>query len=236
MDGEHGIRKKLQDIFDKEFPRSWASHFSPTVLDDYKNLLRDLPEGMLMQAITENGSEEEFVNRFESILRGVRYEAEKTNMFEDSWEILKGLTRWLFNSKDWKLQGENPHIQNGSIKPQDKMAVVPELVKLEDYYKMRFENEHGHWYGDSYDGDKVDFFEETELSFYREYYLNSAIVKKQKPYDLVVNYSEFLKRRFRETLEDRADKNQQLIADTNEAKGKKYEWQNICKAVQEACK
>lgn len=231
---EHGIRKRLQYIFDKEFPRNWASHFSPAVLDDYKNLLHDLPEGMLMQAITENGSEEELIDRFEGRLREFRYQAEKTNVFEDFWELLKDLTKWVFNGKDWKLEGENPFVQKGPIKPRHKVGVIPELKKLEDYYKARLEEKHGHWYGDNYNKDRVEFFEEMEADFYREYYLNLAIVEKRHPYDLVVNYSDFLKQRFRETLEDQADKNQQLIDDQNEKKG--FEWINIVKAIEAGCK
>lgn len=231
---EHGIRKRLQYIFDKEFPRNWASHFSTTVLDDYKNLLRDLPEAMLLQAITENGSEEELLDRFETKIKDFRYKAEQTNIFEDFWEGLKELKQWIFNSEDWELEGQNPYIQKGPIKPRHKIAVIPELKKLEDYYRVRLEEKHGHWYGDNYDGDRVKFFEEIEADFYREYYLNLAIVEKRQPYDLAVNYSEFLKTRFRETIEDPAEKIQQLADDQNEKKG--FEWINIVKAIEAGCK
>lgn len=210
------IRIELRKIFAETFPTRYASRFRAEFMQKYDRILRDLPEGLMLQAITENGSEKELLKRFRYELGVLRDQASRDHALTEVGLALWRFFKWAVDTKTWDLAGENPHVKSDKIKPQHKAAIAAQMDKLEKLYKKRLEDEYGHWYGDEYDSDQVEFLEKVELPFYRELYMNKTILQNQSPRVLAESYSEFLKKSYRECLEDRVKQRTQEAIDRTE--------------------
>lgn len=215
------LKGELQKKFNETFPMRYASKFSSEVTEKYVRLLRDLPEGFLMKAVTENGSPEELLDEFERQITVIRTMADQNIGPAIIWQKIKEFIHWVFDVGEWEAEGDNPNLdnienpKNDTVKPRHKTSLANELKKLETYYRERLEDVHGHWYGDSYDDDKVDFLEDEEIPFYREFFLNKAILDKppHTAYKLAVDYSKFLRDSYRECIDDEYKRRNQEVAD-----------------------
>lgn len=215
----HGIRVKMEKIVKRVFEKRYAEDLAKRPFaDQYKNIINEIPEFILMKATTENGSEVEMLTRLEKELLKLRDRAKDDSLFEEAWHYLKDFIGWIRGKPTWTLEGDNRFLegQNLPIKPRHKTNITFELQRLEKHYRDRLEKAHGHWYGDKYDNKKVAFLEEVELPFFREYYLNKAILKGSSPEQLVHDYSEVIKRKFRNTLKEEQKEAEQLVADQAE--------------------
>lgn len=210
------IRAELKETFEREFPRRYAATISGEFMEKYDHILRDLPEGFLMKAITENGSEKELLSRFENEVHGLHFKAEQGRPVKEVWDGIVALCNWVTATPTWDLDGENPHIQKNMIKPRHKAGIAAGFDKLQNYYQERLIATHGHWYGDAYAKPKLDFLKDVEIPFYREYFMNKAILENQTTQQMTADYCEFLKRAMRECIKDKAKEIEQENEDKNE--------------------
>jgi hypothetical protein len=90
------------------------------------------------------------------------------------------------------------------------------MSKLEAHYIARLEKTHGHFFGNDYNSDMVGFLNETETPFYRELYLNRAILENKSPSVLAEHYSEYLKEALRHCIKDPVKRSAQASEDANE--------------------
>ncbi|MFA6521150.1 MAG: hypothetical protein WCT53_02075, partial [Candidatus Gracilibacteria bacterium] len=212
------IKRQMSEIFDREFPLRYAPKFDGEVVERYKSILRNLSEGMILRAITENGSEEEMLSRFSNKLAQIRDKAESSTVPGEVWNLIKDLFRWISGKEtwEWSIEGENPHVQNSLIKPRHKTLMANSMSKLEAHYIARLEKTHGHFFGNDYNSDMVGFLNETETPFYRELYLNRAILENKSPSVLAEHYSEYLKEALRHCIKDPVKRSAQASEDANE--------------------
>lgn len=223
----------LRAKFNEYMPLRYASRFSGEVVAQYENILKNLPEAYLLQAITENRTEKELLDRFEAALKDYQYICENTHIFTDIWKALKDLFGWTIKplTSHQKLKDENPDVMrlNTIIKPYHKTFLSEDLTALEAYYRERLEDTHGHWYGNAFNGDRRDFLTDHEQPFMRELFLNRAILQNKSVKDLADHYSEYLKESFRNCIEDPQTQIEQAVADRDEVNARPGDgrWLNI---------
>lgn len=209
------------------------SAFSTEVVVQYENILKNLPEAYLLQAITENKTEKELLDYFEASLGDYQYICKNTHIFTDVWKALKDLFTWTVKplSLHEELEDENPGVirLNTIIKPYHKTFLSEDLAALEAYYRERLEDTHGHWYGDAFNGKRRDFLTDHEQPFMRELFLNRAILQNESVKDLADHYSEYLKESFRNCIEGSQAQMEQAATDQKEIKERPSDgrWLNI---------
>lgn len=232
-ENQRHILEALRAKFDKHMPLRYASRFSGDVAAQYENILKNLPEAYLLQAITENSTEKELLDRFEDALEDYQDICERTSIPSEIWNALKDLVAWVKNprAEEWKLRSENPGVMrlNTIVKPYHKTFLSNDLAALENYYRERLEETHGHWYGDEFNSDRRDFLVDHELPFMRELFLNRAILQNKSVKDLANHYSEYLKTSFRNCIEDPQTQIEQAVADRDEVNTRPGDarWLNI---------
>lgn len=214
------IHGRLSEIMTKRLPLRYESKFSGETIDQYAAILQVIPEAVTLKAITENGSENELVEWFSAGIEEFRNKQGSFNV------------DWIIHNAEWKLQGENPSLNNRIIKPRHKTFMANEMKKLENYYRNRFLNSYGK---NKYYKDMVRFLDEVKFGFYREYFLNKAIVENETPRALAEKYSEFLKKEFRMCIKDTTTGYRQRLEDKQEVEKRKEmpEWAEPVKAMAE---
>ncbi len=222
------LRAKMNKIKQKEFPERLSAKFYGPFTDRYKNIIGELGEAMLMQAITENVKESVLMETYADALIGLRSEAESNvapnrvmkflgeqireyvpDAITKPFSKLTAAFAWKVpQSAGESLEADNPYLEKNTIKPKHKLQLMGALRSLDAYYLKRFLDEHEHhWYKSNHfhDTDK-QFLEEVEMPFYANLCINSAIVAntQNKPAQaatvLAAAYSESLKSIFRSLL------------------------------------
>lgn len=244
------IRGKLRDVLTQKLPLRYASRFSGETTEKYKNIIRDIADAWLMRAITENGSENELVERFTRQVDVLTDKASRTNYLDETLNYLKDFLDWIKRDMTWDLQGENPYLKDTVVKPRHKTYLANDLRRIDDYYKNRLTAEYGHWYGDKYDSEAVEFLEKVELPFYKEYAINKAIVYYKKEYltrrhgsmptekaaarDLARQYSDQVREMFTACIKDPDQRRQQKEKDKTESGGRLSDqaWLDIASSIE----
>jgi len=225
----NGLRAKMDLIKQAEFPERAARKYEGVFTDRFKNIIADLREAMLMQAIVENVSADVLMATYASTLHDLRSQAESSADPNFVAEFIRNKTREYLPSVskafEWKVpksagksfENDNPHLADHVIKPEHKPALANALTILDAYYAKRFVDEHAHTFGsDDFREEDYDkkhkrkgFLEETEIPFYADLLINKAIVLNEHADNpamaaeqLAVNYSERLKTLYRTLLYD----------------------------------
>lgn len=198
-DNFENIKNELNEIFRREFPQQYQRIYSNRVVQLYKNILLMLPEALTMQAMTENGTERQLRKEFRDIVREFAEAAEDEDM-----DLDEGL--FILKKKEWRKpvksehQTSNRFLKNRNIKDTDKLDLSGKLQEIEQAAEAQFREQFEHFFTDDFSKDKLEFVKIHTIPFYREYYLNRAIMKNTNAGNLARDYSQFLDKALRSTL------------------------------------
>lgn len=207
-----GIVPKLEYLRKQILPERFAEKFSGPERAKYDRVLRKISEAYMLQAVVNNGSENELINRFTSKMEALRNKLDNTRDLAMILDYVGAFFKWFVESKEWNLPGENPKLQVGPIKPSHKSRMRNQLGNLEKYYKARLEGMQDKWYNwGRYMEGAVTFFENVELPMHQEWYLNTAILKQWPPEQLAEEYSDFLRLAYTECLKPEYRRDQALV-------------------------
>ena len=199
---EHGIRKKLAYIKERHFPMSNPSVYRAKGLDRYSKILDDLPEAMLRSAIAENANEEELLEAYEAHMAKLEDVLKKDLWHED-------LDSWRFRDEALPSRsGENPFLTAVpmlTVQVKHKAEIDRQMREIEKYYYDRFVEVHSIGFND-YKDERLEFTKKTEFPFYREYFVNGAIIAHQTPDSMAEQYSEKLKELLRNCISEPSGK------------------------------
>jgi hypothetical protein len=214
---------ELNKVFREVLPTQYGQLYAGATITRNAQFLRDMPRGFLMKAVTENGSPNALIKKFKEELGKIEDQANNVDLLLIPSNKLVDFFRWLVYMGTWDLAPKgNPNLDDTpnapgqkTVKPHHKVFLQQGLGDLEKYYRERLVDKQGHLFGDNYDDDKMDYLDDTALPFYREFYLNQAILNKDSAAKLAEDYSQYLVKAYRDCIPDLMHRSAQETDDLN---------------------
>lgn len=229
---EARLKDELQKIKDKELPDDVLRKFSGPFIDQYRTLVNDFDRFILFQAIVENGTEAALLENYTKSLQKIKAVAERSTNPSMFWDTMHGIfvdigisdDTWLTKAVDWKNEGENLYLTERNIKPKNRGKMEKVMKEMEEYYTVKFKEKNRVYLGrNKYDDTALEFVKDSLFPFYRELFLNRAIVANHSPEDLAKEYPAVIKKYLRVALSSQSILGKQDDEETKTLKEKSKE-------------
>lgn len=211
------IRDRMDKIYYEIFnPTDEAldeDKLDPEKTAKYRAMVETLKESILMKGIIHNRSKDEICDTYKKELTIWKKELIKRSWPKRAWDGLKGMFTGAFDSEHGRaLQGPNPNLESGAARPlrlKDKREISSRLGELENYFMEEIKKEYSGNIWDDFNKDALTFVKNELLPFYREYYVNRAIIERWTPKTLIKEYGILAAVLFSNCITDSDDRSEQ---------------------------
>lgn len=191
---------KLYEIGNEEFWNQNLGALAGDYAAEYIKVAEKMPEAMLYKAITENWSEETLYSKYRQVMGDLYTKAASRPFLKEAWGQAKRAWHWAAESENPGESGMNAAIEGKrKISLREKPKILAKMMQLEnelingDDVCLEWNGKCKDWEDDDdLDEDRLKFIREEMVAFYREWFLNKAIVEDKTANELLWAYAKAL--------------------------------------------
>ncbi|MBI2638761.1 hypothetical protein HYW83_04175 [Candidatus Peregrinibacteria bacterium] len=194
------VVQKLYEIGNEEFWNQNLGAIAGKYAADYIKVAEKMPEAMLYKAITENWTQETLYEKYRQAMGDLYTKAASRPLLKEAWGQTKRAWHWATESENPGAPGMNMAIEGKrKISLREKPKVLAKMMQLEnelingDDVCLEWNGKCKDWEDDDdLDEDRLEFIREEMVAFYREWFLNKAIVEDKTTNELLWAYAKAL--------------------------------------------
>lgn len=194
------VVQKLHEIGDEEFWNQNLGAIAGDYAAEYIKVAEKMPEAMLYKAITENWSEETLYSKYRQVMGDLYTKAASRPFLKEAWGQTKRAWHWAAESENPGESGMNMAVEGKrKIGLREKPTILAKMMQREnelingDDICLEWDGECDDWEDDDdVDEERLEFIREEMVPFYREWFLNKAIVEDKTANELLWAYAKAL--------------------------------------------
>lgn len=194
------LKRDMDSVFKEVFGNDASTlstsefQFEPEKVSKYMGIITELRDAMLMRAVIQNRSRRELLNAYKEELTNWKNELKQNSYPGKAWNWIKGLALRAVSTDPKRALSDtkNPHLKEGPLLLRDKAFISQHLNGIENHFFADLKEQYGGTFTDDYNPKATEFVKESLIPFYKDYYLNRAIVEGWNAQTLIMYYSKIV--------------------------------------------
>lgn len=219
-----GLERDMDGIFKEVFGSDASTlstnefQFEPEKVPKYLGIISELRDAMLRRAIIQNRSRRELLNAYKEELISWKNELRQKSYPGKAWNWMKGLALRIASTDPKRALSDpqNPHLKEGPLLLRDKAFISQHLNGIENHFFEDLKEQYGGAFTDDYNPKATEFVKESLIPFYKDYYLNRAIIEGWNAQTLIIYYSRMVSVLASCCIKDQAKREKQTIKYTEQ--------------------